>query len=98
MEQTGIAREDVCEKMEDLRNAIVKAEGGRLYGNEVFYVESCVYLMTLYDLLSQGFRVWLVYDCFYASAPDTDTEEFFEERVLHAVRQNFERFLKMYWR
>ena len=98
MEQTGIAREDVCEKMEDLRNAIVKAEGGRLYGNEVFYVESCVYLMTLYDLLSQGFRVWLVYDCFYASAPDTETEEFFEERVLHDVRQNFESFLKMYWR
>ena len=98
MDQNGISREDVCAEMEKLRNAIIHVEGGKLYGNEIFYVESCVYLMTLYDLLSCGCLVWLVYDCFYASSPDKETEGFFEEMVRNDVKHNFENFLKMYWR
>jgi len=98
MDQNGISREDVCTEMEKLRNAIIDVEGGKLYGNEIFYVESCVYLMTLYDLLSCGCLVWLVYDCFYASSLNKETEQLFEEMIQYDVKQNFENFLKLYWR
>lgn len=107
MEQDGIEREDVCDKMSELRNAIIKAEGGKLYGSDIFYVESCVYLMTLYDLLSAGHKVWQVYDCFYSTgARDRKKEEgqdesegklIFKEMISNGVKLNFEYFLKKYW-
>ena len=61
----------------------------------IFYVESCVYLMTLYDLLSSGHRVWQVYDCFYSTG-DED-QGLFEYMVSNGVKLNFEEFLKVYW-
>lgn len=107
MEQDGIEREDVCDKMSEFRNAIISAEGGKLYGSDIFYVESCVYLMTLYDLLSAGHKVWQVYDCFYSTgARDWKEEEgqdesegklIFEEMISNGVKLNFEYFLKKYW-
>jgi len=104
MEQNGIDREDVCDKMSEFRNAIISAEGGKLYGSDIFYVESCVYLMTLYDLLSAGHKVWQVYDCFYSSGSDSqewergaDSEKLFTEMISKGVKLNFEYFLKTYW-
>ncbi len=104
MEQNGIDRKDVCDKMSEFRNAIIKAEGGKLYGSDIFYVESCVYLMTLYDLLSAGHKVWQVYDCFYSSGSDSqewgqgaDSEKLFAEMISKGVKLNFEYFLKTYW-
>lgn len=104
MEQNGIDREDVCDKMSKFRNAIISAEGGKLYGSDIFYVESCVYLMTLYDLLSAGHKVWQVYDCFYSSGSDSqewgqgaDSEKLFTEMISKGVKLNFEYFLKTYW-
>ncbi len=107
MEQEGIARKDVCDKMTEFRNAIISAEGGKLYGSDIFYVESCVYLMTLYDLLSSGHKVWQVYDCFYSTGSRDWKEEegqdksegkvIFEEMIRKGVKLNFEYFLKTYW-
>ena len=107
MEQNGIEREDVCDKMTEFRNAIISAEGGKLYGSDIFYVESCVYLMTLYDLLYAGHKVWQVYDCFYSTGSrDWNEEEgqdesegkvIFEEMISKGVKLNFEYFLKTYW-
>lgn len=104
MEQNGIDREDVCDKMSEFRNAIISAEGGKLYGSDIFYIESCVYLMTLYDLLSAGHKVWQVYDCFYSSGSDSqewgqgaDSEKLFKEMISKGVKLNFEYFLKTYW-
>lgn len=107
MNQDDIKKEDVCDKMTEFREALIKAEGGKLYGSEIFYVESCVYLMTLYDLLSAGHKVWQVYDCFYSSgARDRKEEEgkdemeskgLFENMISNGVKINFEEFLKMYW-
>ena len=82
-------------KMSEFRDAIIKAEGGKLYGSDIFYVESCVYLMTLYDLLSSGHRVWQVYDCFYSSGDEE--QELFEFMISNGVKRNFEEFLEMYW-
>lgn len=108
MEQDGVRREDVCEKMTELRKAIIKAEGGQLYGSDIFYVESCVYLMTLYDLLSAGHRVWQVYDCFYSTgardrieeegADESEGKILFENMVSKGVKINFEEFLEIYWK
>ena len=44
MEQDGVDRDDVCDKMTELRNALIEAEGGKLYGSDIFYAESCVFL------------------------------------------------------
>lgn len=95
MNQDDIERQDVCDKIAEFRNAIIQAEGGKLYGSDIFYVESCVYLMTLYDLLSSGHHVWQVYDCFYSTG-DED-QELFEYMISNGVRINFEEFLKVYW-
>lgn len=95
MNQDNIKREDVCEKMTEFRNAIIKAEGGKLYGSDIFYIESCVYLMTLYDLLSSGHRVWQVYDCFYSTGAESN--ELFEYMISNGVKLNFEEFLRVYW-
>ena len=96
MRQDQIERQDVCDKMAEFRDAIINAEGGRLYGSDIFYAESCVYLMTLYDLLSSGHRVWQVYDCFYSTGGEN--QELFEYMVSNGVRLNFEEFLKIYWK
>ena len=95
MDQEDIDQQDVCDRMADFRNAIIQAEGGKLYGSDIFYVESCVYLMTLYDLLSAGHRVWQVYDCFYSTGGEDLAT--FEKMISNGVRLNFEEFLKMYW-
>lgn len=95
MNQDEIDRQDVCDKMAEFRNAIIQAEGGKLYGSDIFYVESCVYLMTLYDLLASGHRVWQVYDCFYSTG-DED-QKLFEYMISNGVKINFEEFLKVYW-
>ena len=95
MDHDGVDREDVCNVMAAFRDAIIKAEGGKLYGSEIFYVESCVYLMTLYDLLCSGHFVWLLYDCFYSTG--AEDKELFEEMVSNGVKLNFEEFLRVYW-
>jgi len=65
MARKGAKRDEVYEVMRRLKEAIIKVEG-KLYKSEIFYVESCVYAMTVYDLLSAGHNVWLVYDAFYS--------------------------------
>lgn len=62
----GADKEEVYELLKGLREAVIKAEGGKIYGEEIFFVELCIYLMTLYDLLSSGIMTWLVYDAFYS--------------------------------
>lgn len=88
--KTGLNKDEIYDIMKRLRAAVTKVEGGKLYGSEIFYVESCVYLMTLYDLLSAGHMVWLVYDAFY-SRGETDSEDF-EMMITNGVRLNFEAF------
>ncbi len=96
MNQDNIDRQDVCDKMTEFREAIIKAEGGRLYGSDIFYVESCVYLMTLYDLLTSGHRVWQVYDCFYSTGEED--QETFEYMISNGVKMNFVYFMQTYWK
>ena len=96
MDQSGIDREDVCDTMKAFREAIIEAEGGKLYGSDIFYIESCVYLMTLYDLVTSGHRVWQVYDCFYATG--AEDQELFDFMISSGVKRNFEDFLSVWWK
>ncbi len=95
MDKDGIDQNDVRATMNALRNAMVEAEGGALFGSEIFYIESCVYLMTLYDLLASGHRVWQVYDCFYSTGEETQEE--FEELISNGVRLNFNDFYRTWF-
>ena len=94
MNQDNIDQQDVYDMMANFRDAIIQAEGGQLYGSDIFYVESCVYLMTLYDLLSSGHHVWQVYDCFYSTG--AEDQETFEAMIINGVKLNFEEFLEIY--
>ena len=96
LNQENIERQDVCNKMAEFREAIIKAEGEKLYGSDIFYVESCVYLMTLYDLLASGHKVWQVYDCFYSTG--TEDQDTFDYLISSGVKLNFEAFLRDYWK
>ena len=62
----NITEPEVYSSMGELRDAILQVEG-ILYDNEIFYIESLTYLMTLHDLLSYGYNVWLLYDSFYTT-------------------------------
>ena len=87
-------KDEVYDLMKKLREAVIKAEGGKFYGVEIFFIESCIYLMTLYDLLCSGIDTWLVYDAFYSKS--FEDQEMFEEMVKNSVKSNFEDFLKFY--
>jgi len=96
IDQEELERQEVCDKMAEFRQAITEAEGGKLYGSEIFYVESCVYIMTLYDLIMSGHMVWLIYDAFYSNGEED--QELFESMILNGVKTNFYWFYHNYWK
>lgn len=91
MKQEGANRNEVYDVMKRLKEAIIKVEG-QLYQSEIFYVESCVYAMVVYDLLSAGHNVWLVYDAFY-SRGESDQEDF-DKMIAYGVKESFQEFYK----
>jgi hypothetical protein len=94
MDKSGAYKKDVDKTIGDLRRAVIKVEGGKLFGVEIFFIESCVYLMTLYDLLKAGVMTWLVYDCFYSK--EFRDKDMFDEMIENGVKLNFEDFIKWY--
>ena len=90
MVQEGMDRDDVSRDMINLRRAMEAVLGEKRYDNYIFYVESCIYIDTLHLLLEKGYKVWLVYDCFYGAGFGTQKE--FEELVMEAVWVSFVRF------
>lgn len=95
MRRAGAVKQDVDKVVAEYREALLEAEGGRTYGSEVFYAESMVYLMTLYDLLSSGHMAWMVYDAFYSTGDEDRVT--FESMVNDGIRINFEDFYKNMW-
>lgn len=89
MKRDGVNRDEVYEVMKRLKEAIIKVEG-KLYQSEIFYVESCVYAMVVYDLLSAGHNVWLVYDAFYSKG-EADQEDF-DTMIEHGIKESFQDF------
>lgn len=79
-------KEEVDAEMRIYQDAIIAAEGGTLYGSEIFYHESCIYMDVLKELLDKGYKVWQCYDAFYASKQRT-TQENFKEYVTQVVEE-----------
>ena len=73
------------------KEAMIKAEDGEPLGNEAFYVESMVYLLTIYDLIKSGKPVFFVFDCFYSKG--SESKEEFGEAIKSSIKVNFEYFL-----
>ena len=94
MIQDGVDKDSIYEDMKNLRRAVEMVIGKIRYNNYIFYVESCIYIETLYILLERGYKVWLVYDCFYGYG--FGTQEEFEQAVLFAVWISFVRFKLAY--
>ena len=46
-------RQEVYDEMKAYQKAVIKAEGGKLYGTEIFLHESCIYLDVLKELLDK---------------------------------------------
>ena len=92
VEMSGVDKAEVDDLMGRLREAAFRALGNKTYGSDIFYIESCVYLMTLYDLLTSGHMVWLVYDAFYSNGEED--QETFTEMVKSSVRLNFGYFME----
>ena len=92
LDKTGLIKAEIDELMGRLRQASLKALGGKFYGNDIFYIESCVYFMTVYDLLASGHMVWLVYDAFYSNG--AEDEETFKEMIKNSVKMNFIHFME----
>jgi hypothetical protein len=92
IDQEGLVKTEVDDLMGRLRRATIKAVGGRTFGSDIFYVESCVYLMTAYDLLTSGHMVWVVYDAFYSNGEED--QETFEYMLRQGIKMNFKWFLE----
>lgn len=90
MVQDGMDQQVVYAEMEKLRRAMEQVLGEKRYGNFIFLAESCIYIDVLHYLLNRGYKVWLVYDCFYGSG--FGSQEEFEKAVVAAVQICFMRF------
>ena len=90
MVQDGMNQQVVYAEMEKLRRAMEQVLGEKRYGNFIFLAESCIYIDVLHYLLNRGYKVWLVYDCFYGSGFGSQDE--FEKAVVAAVQICFMRF------
>lgn len=80
-------------EMKLLRQAVIDAEGGTLYDNEIFYYESVIYGRVLKQLLDEGFFVWLCYDAFYSTAKEGWDQERFEDYVQTLVEYHANAFI-----
>lgn len=88
-------RQEVYDEMKAYQKAVIKAEGGKLYGTEIFLHESCIYLDVLKELLDNGFFCWECYDAFYARKEGVTQEEF-EQYVEALVEEKANAYIKRY--
>lgn len=86
-------KDAVDSEMKLLRQAVVDAEGGKLYDNEIFYYESVIYGRVLKHLLDEGFFVWMCYDAFYSTAKEGWDQERFKKHVESLVEFHSNKFI-----
>lgn len=94
LDHEGLNKMAVYGEMMRLNQAIRKVVGPLMLGTNVYYVEACVYLRVLKSLLDMGYKVWLVYDCFYANGCMMD--DLFDAFVKGMIEDEFNSFYKRY--
>ena len=95
MDQEGLTEEDKddCYNLIYMLRAAIREVEGKLYGSEIFYVESCVYLKTLHDLIKKGYKTWQVYDCFYTKDDKGVSEPELQKEINKLLEKNFKQFI-----
>lgn len=94
MNQDNLEKNETTSFIKELHKAIVRAEGGKVYGSYIFYVESCVYLDVLKRILDEGYFTWMLFDCFYTRGQDWEDQEMFEIKIKELVEASFYDFLE----
>ena len=89
-----IKQSEVEKEVELFEKAIVKACGPKMYKNEIYYIEACVYLSAIKELLDSGHLVWFLYDGLYASGAMIG--ELFKALVDRIIEIRFNDFYKEY--
>jgi hypothetical protein len=84
MDRRGICVEDIRASVCEYRKAVRKVLGNKTYDSEIYYYESSLYLLVLSDLLKAGYKVWMVYDCFYC-----------DDRMNHNLWNDLNKFDKL---
>lgn len=79
-------KEVVDAEMGRYQKSVIQAEGGMLYGSEIFFHESCIYMDVLLTMLEAGYKVWQCYDAFYATKESVAQEEY-QEYVTQLVKE-----------
>lgn len=87
-----VDKDAVDREMRLYKRAVVNAEGGHLYDNEIFFHESCIYMDVLNELLQNGYFVWQCYDAFYAKKKRV-TQEYFNEYVTNLVKEKANQYI-----
>ena len=94
LDRTGLVKKDVDVELIKLDEAVRKVAGPKMLGSNIYYVEACVYLRALKELLDAGHKVWLVYDGFYSSGQMMD--ELFDAYVKGIIELEFNNFYQRY--
>ena len=94
IDHNGLDEDEAKQEMVLLDGAIKKAVGPVMYGSEIYYIEGCVYLRVIKDLLDMGHFVWFLYDGLYASG--VMMEELFKGLVDKCIEMSFNDFYKEY--
>lgn len=86
------SKEAVDAEMRRYQESVKKAEGGVLYGSEIFFHESCIYMDVLLSMLEAGYKIWQCYDAFYA-AKESVTQEEYQEYVTQLVKEKANKYM-----
>ncbi len=92
IDQTGLDQNAVNKEVLALEQAVIKVAGPEIYGPKIYYVEACVYLRVLFELLKEGKNAWLIYDGFYSTGEMMD--ELFDAYVKGLIKIEFDEFYK----
>ena len=77
-----------------LDSSIKNTIGPKIYGTEIYYIEGCVYLSVIKDILDSGHFAWFLYDGLYATGANIN--EVFESLVGRLIKVRFNEFYKEY--
>lgn len=94
IDHEGLNHFQVDAEIELFREAIEKSCGPKIYGGEIYYIEACVYLSVIKELLDSGHFVWFLYDGLYATGPMIG--ELFEDLVNRIIEVRFNEFYEEY--
>ena len=79
MDEKIFTRDTIDNILPEFRKILLEKIGGRTYDNEIFFVESCIYISLLQSLLIGGHKVWMLFDSWYSDNP------LFEEENMYSL-------------